>query len=112
VPEEESRISSDTIKVGENAVITLTGGQLDVADFLASERVSMVEITRMDKMKFKVKGLTPGNAVLKFRNGKNEATVQVRIVPMGYGEPKSDFDYQRKIQKPKLNPPDPRSSGR
>ena len=34
---------------------------------------------QVDKNRFKVKGVGPGNAVLKFTDGKNEATVKVRV---------------------------------
>ena len=43
----------------------------------------MVEIARVDKMKFNVKGLAPGNAVLTFRNGNREANVKVTVVVGG-----------------------------
>ncbi len=78
-------ISSSTLKVGQSALVTFTGSQLDVAGGNTSgsfgeEFASVVELTRVDKMKFNVKGLAPGNAVLTFRNGDREAKVKVTVV--------------------------------
>ena len=79
-------VSKDTIKVGESVIITLSsGGQLDVA---ASKDVpfdwkAYVTVTRIDKMKFSVKGLAPGMAVITFKNGDKEAKVKVTVVVGG-----------------------------
>jgi hypothetical protein len=65
--------------------MTYTGAQLDVAggniiDNIGSECASIVEVAPAGKAKFTVKGLAPGKAVLKFRNGDKEATVSVKVV--------------------------------
>jgi hypothetical protein len=88
VEEFKAVISSDTIKVGQSAVVTLSGGRLDVAggnilDNIGSEFASIVEGTQIDKIKFKVKGLARGSAVLEFTNGDQEARVKVTVVVGG-----------------------------
>lgn len=86
VEEFKAVVSKDTIKVGESAIITLSsGGQLDLA---ASKDVpfdwkSYVTVTQIDKMKFSVKGLAPGKAEIKFKNGDKEAVVKVTVVVGG-----------------------------
>jgi hypothetical protein len=92
-------ISRSTIKVGQSAMVTISGKHLDVAGgntigFIGEELASIVEVTPAGKAKFTVKGLAPGNAVLRFSNGKKDATVKVSVVPMGkkYGEPITDLD--------------------
>ncbi len=77
-------VSSSAITVGETTVVTFSGGQLDVAGGniignFGDEFASVVEVVQVDKNRFKVKGVGPGNAVLKFTDGKNEATVKVRV---------------------------------
>jgi len=77
-------ISKNTITVGQSAVVTLSGGQLDASegDFLedyGSEFASIVEVVQIDEDRFEVKGIGPGNAVLKFSDGKNEASVKIRV---------------------------------
>jgi hypothetical protein len=88
VEEFKAIVSKDTIKVGENAVITFKGKQLDLAggntlDSFGSEFASIVKLTQVDKTKFKVTGLAPGEAVLKFKNGDKEAVVKVTVVVGG-----------------------------
>ena len=85
VEEFKAVVSSDTIKVGQSAVVTLSGGQFE---FWASTNLpfdwkSYVTVTRIDKNKFRVKGLAPGNAVLRFRDGDKEAVVKVTVVVGG-----------------------------
>jgi hypothetical protein len=86
VEEFKAVVSKDTIKVGESAIIILSsGGQLDVA---ASKDVpfdwkAYVTVTQIDKMKFSVKGLAPGKAVITFKNGDKEAMVKVTVVVGG-----------------------------
>jgi hypothetical protein len=86
IEEFKAVVSSDTIKVGESAVVTLSGGQFE--SIWASKDVpfdwkSYVTVTRIDKNIFRVKGLAPGNAVLRFRNGDKEAVVKVTVVVGG-----------------------------
>jgi hypothetical protein len=88
VEEFKAVISKDTIKVGENAEVTFQGKQLDVAGVhtvgdIGEEFASVVKLTRVDKTKFKVTGLAPGKAVLKFKNGDKEASVKVTVVARG-----------------------------
>jgi hypothetical protein len=85
VEEFKAVLSSSTIKVGQSAVVTFTGAHLDVAGGnsfgdIGDSFASIVEVTPAGKAKFTVKGLAPGNAVLKFSNGDKEATVRVRVV--------------------------------
>ena len=80
----QAAISKDTIKVGESAIITFKGKQLDVAggniiDNIGTEFASIVKLTQVDKIKYKVTGLAPGEAVLKFKNGENEVEVKVVV---------------------------------
>jgi hypothetical protein len=77
-------ISKDTVKVGESAVVTFSGGQRPLTSTnVPFDWKSWCSVTRTDKMKFKVKGLAPGNAVIKFKNGDKEVVVRVTVVVGG-----------------------------
>jgi hypothetical protein len=86
VEEFKAVISKDTIKVGESAVVTLSGGQLEsiwASKDLPFDWSKLCSVTRIDKTKFKVKGLAPGNAVITFKNSDRKAVVKVTVVVGG-----------------------------
>ena len=73
------------INVGETTVVSLSGGQTDVAggnsfESYGSEFAQSVEISKLDKNRFQVKGLAACDCVLKFSDGKNQTTVRLKIV--------------------------------
>jgi hypothetical protein len=85
VEEFKAVVSKDTIKVGENTVVTFKGKQLDLAggnsiESFGTEFASIVKLTQVDKTKFKVTGLAPGETVLKFKNGDKETEVKITVV--------------------------------
>jgi hypothetical protein len=78
-------VARNPINAGETTVVRLTGGQLDVAggitlDSIGTEFAHAVEIKKIDKNRFQVKGLAACECVLKFSDGKNETTVKLRVV--------------------------------
>ena len=78
-------VGRNPINVGQTTVVRLTGGQLDVAggnsiESFGTEFAQAVEITKIDRNKFQVKGLAACDCVLKFSDGKNETTVKLRVV--------------------------------
>jgi hypothetical protein len=78
-------VARNPINVGETTVVRLSGGQLDVAggnsfDSIGSEFAQAVEIQKIDRNRFQVKGLAACECVLKFGDGKNETTVKLRVV--------------------------------
>ena len=78
-------VARSSISVGQTTVVRLTGGQLDVAggnsiDQFGTEFAQAVQITKIDKHSFQVKGLAACDCVLKFSDGKNETTVKLRVV--------------------------------
>jgi hypothetical protein len=84
----KSVISKDAIKVGESAMVTFQGKQLDAREPISfgsvgDEFASVVKVTQVDPKKFKVPGLAPGKAVLKFKCGDKEAVVKVTVVVGG-----------------------------
>ena len=78
-------VARGQINVGETTVVSLSGGQTDVAgghilDNFGSEFAKAVEISKLDKHRFQVKGLAACDCVLKFSDGKNQTTVRLKIV--------------------------------
>ena len=78
-------VARGQINVGETTVVSLSGGQTDVAggnsfDSIGSEFAKAVEISKLDKNRFQVKALAACDCVLKFSDGKNQTTVKLKIV--------------------------------
>ena len=78
-------VARNPINVGQTTVVRLTGGQLDVAGgniigAFGDEFAQAVEITKIDRNRFQVKGLAACDCVLKFSDGKNETTVKLKVV--------------------------------
>ncbi|MBI4874485.1 MAG: hypothetical protein HY822_07620 [Acidobacteria bacterium] len=78
-------VSRATINVGESATVAFSGGQLDVAggniiDSIGTEFAHAVELERLDRARFSVKGLAPCDCALTFTDGKNKTTVKIRVV--------------------------------
>ena len=78
-------VARGQIHVGETTVVRLSGGQTAVAggniiDSIGTEFAKAVEITKLGKNRFQVKGLAACDCVLKFSDGKNQTTVRLKIV--------------------------------
>ena len=78
-------VSRSTINVGQTAVVTLAGGQLDVAGYntvgdFGDEFAHAVQVKKVDRNHFEVKGVAACDCVLKFSDGKNETTVKLKVV--------------------------------
>jgi hypothetical protein len=78
-------VSRASIAVGEKATITFSGGRLDVTaagtiDGIGGEFADKVELQRLDRGSFSLKGLAPCSCALGFTDGQSKTTVKIRVV--------------------------------
>jgi hypothetical protein len=81
----QASLSQSTITVGESAVVTFTGGQLQAAQdnsigIYKNNFAQAVELRRLDRARFSLKGLAPCDCAFVFSDGKKDVTVKLRVV--------------------------------